>query len=128
MLAEKSPSPVPVGANRVEFRDVVKRFGRNEVLRGITNGVPVGEVVVIIGPSGSGKSTLLRTVNRLESIDSGAVYVDGVSVHDPKTDINELRTRVGMVQQSFNLFPQLSVIDNVTLAPRKVRKLPRSEA
>ncbi len=128
VLAEKSPSPVPVGANRVEFSDVVKSFGRNEVLRGITNGVPVGEVVVIIGPSGSGKSTLLRTVNRLETIDSGAVYVDGVSVHDPKTDINELRTRVGMVQQSFNLFPQLSVIDNVTLAPRKVRKLPRSEA
>jgi ABC-type polar amino acid transport system ATPase subunit len=128
LLAEKAPKTTPAALNRVEFRDVVKRFGHNEVLAGISNGVREGEVVVVIGPSGSGKSTLLRTVNRLETIEGGAVFVDGISVHDPKTDINELRTRVGMVQQSFNLFPQLSVIDNITLAPRKVRKLPRSEA
>jgi ABC-type polar amino acid transport system ATPase subunit len=128
LLAEKNPLSVPVTGATVEFRDVVKRFGRLEVLRGITNTVHQGEVVVVIGPSGSGKSTLLRTVNRLETIDSGQVIVNGVSVHDPKTDINELRTRVGMVQQSFNLFPQLSVLDNVTLAPRKVRKMPRNQA
>jgi ABC-type polar amino acid transport system ATPase subunit len=106
----------------VEFRDVVKRFGHLEVLRGISGRVTAGEAVVVIGPSGSGKSTLLRTVNRLEAIDGGEVFVDGISVHDRHTDINQLRTHVGMVQQSFNLFPQLSVLDNITLAPRKVRK------
>jgi ABC-type polar amino acid transport system ATPase subunit len=106
----------------IEFREVSKRFGQNEVLRGITNRVAEGAKVVVIGPSGSGKSTLLRTVNRLETIDSGEVVVDGVSVHDRRTDINALRAHVGMVQQSFNLFPQLSVLDNVTLAPRKVKK------
>ncbi len=106
----------------IEFREVSKRFGQNEVLRGITNQVAEGEKVVVIGPSGSGKSTLLRTVNRLETIDSGEVIVDGVSVHDRRTDINALRAHVGMVQQSFNLFPQLSVLENITLAPRKVKK------
>jgi ABC-type polar amino acid transport system ATPase subunit len=106
----------------VEFRDVRKRFGRNEVLRGISNSVRQGEKVVIIGPSGSGKSTLLRTVNRLETIESGEVYVNGQPVHARDTNINELRTHVGMVQQSFNLFPQMSVLDNITLAPRKVKK------
>src|SRR5687767_10143678 len=86
----------------IEFRDVRKRFGRNEVLRGITSVTPRGNTVVVIGPSGSGKSTLLRTVNRLETIDSGEVKVDGISVHARHTDINQLRSRVGMVQQSFN--------------------------
>jgi ABC-type polar amino acid transport system ATPase subunit len=128
LLAEEALTTTPAALNRVEFRDVVKRFGQNEVLRGINNGVAEGEVVVVIGPSGSGKSTLLRTVNRLETIDSGAVFVDGVSVHDPKTAINALRTHVGMVQQSFNLFPQLTVLDNITLAPRNVRKLARAAA
>ena len=112
----------------VEFRDVYKRFGRNEVLRGITNSVSQREKVVIIGPSGSGKSTLLRTVNRLETIEGGEVFVNGVSVHAKSTDINELRTHVGMVQQSFNLFPQMTVLDNITLAPRKVRKESRQVA
>src|SRR5687768_12339721 len=96
------------GRPAVEFHDVYKRFGKNEVLKGITNGVRRGETVVIIGPSGSGKSTLLRTVNRLETIEGGEVLVNGISVHSPSTDINELRTHVGMVQQSFNLFPQMS--------------------
>jgi aspartate/glutamate/glutamine transport system ATP-binding protein len=109
-------------SSAVVFRDVHKRFGRNEVLRGIDYDVARGEQLVIIGPSGSGKSTLLRTVNRLETIDSGEVFVDGVSVHSKSTDINELRSRVGMVQQSFNLFPQMTVLDNITLAPRKVKK------
>ncbi len=112
----------------VEFRDVHKHFGKNEVLRGITETVAQGETVVIIGPSGSGKSTLLRTVNRLESIDAGAVIVNGVSVHDSKTNVNELRSHVGMVQQSFNLFPQMSVLANITLGPRKVKKQDRDTA
>ena len=111
----------PSTSAAVEFHGVNKRFGRNEVLRDINEHVAPGEKVVIIGPSGSGKSTLLRTVNRLETIDSGQVLVDGISVHDSSTDINALRSRVGMVQQAFNLFPQLTVLDNITLAPRKVR-------
>jgi ABC-type polar amino acid transport system ATPase subunit len=94
----------------IEFRDVRKHFGKNEVLKGISNTVAQGETVVVIGPSGSGKSTLLRTVNRLEVIDSGEVLVDGISVHSKKTDVNELRSHVGMVQQAFNLFPQMSVL------------------
>jgi ABC-type polar amino acid transport system ATPase subunit len=120
--AADSPHPPGTGDGAVEFRDVVKRFGSNEVLKGISSGVSRGEAVVVIGPSGSGKSTLLRTVNRLEEIDSGEVFVDGIPVHDRKTDINALRTRVGMVQQAFNLFPQLTVLANITLAPRKVKR------
>jgi aspartate/glutamate/glutamine transport system ATP-binding protein len=120
--AADSPHAPGTGDGAVEFRDVVKRFGSNEVLKGISSGVSRGEAVVVIGPSGSGKSTLLRTVNRLEEIDSGEVFVDGIPVHDRKTDINALRTRVGMVQQAFNLFPQLTVLANITLAPRKVKR------
>jgi putative glutamine transport system ATP-binding protein len=112
----------------VEFQDVQKSFGRNHVLRGITNSVAAGEAVVVIGPSGSGKSTLLRAVNRLETIDSGQVFVNGVPVHDSKTNINLLRTHVGMVQQSFNLFPQMTVLDNITLGPRKVHKESKDNA
>ena len=98
------------------------------MLKGITESVAQGETVVIIGPSGSGKSTLLRTVNRLESIEQGHVIVNGVWVHDRKTDVNELRSQVGMVQQAFNLFPQMSVLDNITLGPRKVRREDRKVA
>jgi ABC-type polar amino acid transport system ATPase subunit len=112
----------------IEFRDVYKRFGKHEVLHGISNSVSEGEAVVIIGPSGSGKSTLLRTVNGLETIEGGEVIVDGISVHDKRTNINLLRGHVGMVQQSFNLFPQMTVLDNITLAPRKVKGLSKSEA
>ena len=112
----------------IEFRHVTKRFGRNEVLHDVTDQVRVGEKVVVIGPSGSGKSTLLRIVNRLETIDAGEVLVDGVSVHARGTDINALRTRVGMVQQSFNLFPQMTVLDNITLAPCKVKQESRVTA
>ena len=112
----------------IEFRHVMKRFGAHEVLRDITDQVRVGEKVVIIGPSGSGKSTLLRTVNRLETIDAGEVLVEGVSVHARGTDVNALRARVGMVQQSFNLFPHMTVLENVTLAPRKVKGEPRDAA
>ncbi len=106
----------------VTFEHVTKSFGQNVVLNGISEEIAPGETIVIIGPSGSGKSTLLRTVNRLETIDDGAVIVDGVSVHERHTDVNALRSQVGMVQQAFNLFPQMSVIENITLGPRKVRK------
>ncbi|MEO9254312.1 MAG: amino acid ABC transporter ATP-binding protein [Tepidiformaceae bacterium] len=114
-------NPKPEGP-AIEFREVHKHFGKNEVLKGISNTIAQGETVVIIGPSGSGKSTLLRTVNRLEVIDAGEVLVDGISVHNKKTDVNELRSHVGMVQQAFNLFPQMSVLENITLGPRKVKK------
>ena len=87
-----------------------------------------GEVVVIIGPSGSGKSTLLRSVNKLEEPTSGHIFIDGAEVTDPKTDLRKIREEVGMVFQSFNLFPHLSVLDNITLAPRKVLKMDRKEA
>ena len=109
--AEPFVDALPLSADGeplIEFRNVWKRFGRNEVLKDISNRVWPREKVVIIGPSGSGKSTLLRTVNGLEAIDSGAVVVDGVSVHDRRTNINELRSHVGMVQQSFNLFTRMS--------------------
>lgn len=87
-----------------------------------------GEVVVIIGPSGSGKSTLLRSVNKLEEPTSGSIRIDGIEVTDPKTDLRKIREEVGMVFQSFNLFPHLSVLDNITLAPRKVLKMNKAEA
>jgi len=112
----------------VRFEHVDKHFGKNHVLKDISNAVAKGETVVIIGPSGSGKSTLLRTVNALEHIDGGQVFVMGRAVHDKATNINELRTHVGMVQQSFNLFPQMTVMDNITLAPIKVKGLPKREA
>ena len=109
-------------APAVEFANVTKRFGKNVVLRNISEVVKQGETVVIIGPSGSGKSTLLRTVNRLETIEEGQVFVHGVPVHAHGTDVNKLRSNVGMVQQAFNLFPQMSALQNITLGPRKVRK------
>lgn len=111
-----------MGNAAITFDRVTKRFGQNVVLKGITEEVAQGETVVVIGPSGSGKSTLLRTVNRLETIDEGAVIVNGISVHAKETDVNALRSHVGMVQQAFNLFPQMSVMENITLGPRKVRK------
>ena len=116
------------GELAIVFQDVHKRFGGLEVLKGISGRVEPGEVVVVCGPSGSGKSTLLRCINRLESIDAGQVYVFGRPVHDPRTDVNELRTQIGMVFQQFNLFPHLTVLDNITLAPQKVRRVSRAEA
>jgi putative glutamine transport system ATP-binding protein len=107
----------------IEFRDVHKHFGQLHVLRGITLSVQEREVVVVIGPSGSGKSTMLRTINRLEGIESGTLNVGGIAVHDPKVDVNQLRKNVGMVFQSFNLFPHLTAAENVMLAPTKVRGL-----
>src|SRR5437588_7189125 len=98
----------PEGVPAVEVRDVHKRFGALEVLRGVSLTVQPGDVVVIIGPSGGGKSTLLRTINRLETINSGQVYVDGEPIHARGVDINRLRAKVGMVFQQFNLFPHMT--------------------
>ncbi len=112
----------------IEVRDLHKRFGGLEALRGVTMHIERGEVVVVIGPSGSGKSTLLRCVNRLETPDGGEVIVDGRSVNDRHTDVNALRKDIGVVFQSFNLFPHLTVLRNLTLAPMRVRKLDRATA
>jgi len=112
----------------IEIKDAVKNFGSVHALRGVSLDVQGGEVVLIIGPSGSGKSTLLRCVNRLEQLDSGSILIDGESVTNPKADIRLIREKVGMVFQSFNLFPHLSVLDNITLAPVAVLKTPKEEA
>lgn len=112
----------------ITITGVHKWFGALEVLRGVSLEVARGQVVVVAGPSGSGKSTLIRCVNRLEPIQRGSIVVDGVDVHAPGTNVNLLRRDIGMVFQSFNLFPHLSVIDNITLAPRQVLGLPRVEA
>lgn len=112
----------------VELSHVRKAFGAHEVLRDISFGVDPGEVCCIIGPSGSGKSTVLRCINRLVQIDGGDVIVDGLSVRDPAVKDVDLRRRVGMVFQQFNLFPHMTALGNVTLAPRKVRGLSASQA
>jgi aspartate/glutamate/glutamine transport system ATP-binding protein len=112
----------------IEFRDVHKHFGSLHVLRGIDLTVNEREVVVVIGPSGSGKSTMIRTINRLEPIDSGTLMVDGMKVHEKDVDVNALRRDVGMVFQSFNLFPHLTAAENVMLAPMKVRGVSKTEA
>ncbi len=112
----------------IEIVDAVKTFGSVQALRGVNLTVKKGEVVLIIGPSGSGKSTLLRSVNRLERLDSGRILIDGESVTDPNSDIRHIREEVGMVFQSFNLFPHLSVLDNISLAPVSVLKKHKDEA
>lgn len=112
----------------IQLLDLRKSFGSNEVLRGIDLSVHVGQVVCIIGASGSGKSTLLRCVNRLEDPTSGSVLIDGVDITHPDTDLDLVRQRIGMVFQHFNLFPHLSVMDNVTIAQRKVLGRSGSEA
>jgi polar amino acid transport system ATP-binding protein len=111
------------GDTLLEFEDVDKYFGDTHVLKDITLDVSDGEVCVVVGPSGSGKSTLLRCANRLEEIQAGAIRLDGRSVSDPDADINRLRQRIGMVFQSFNLFPHKTALENVTLAPRKVKAI-----
>jgi glutamine transport system ATP-binding protein len=112
----------------IRIEDLHKSFGPLEVLKGIDLHIRSGEVVVIIGPSGSGKSTLLRCINLLEDISSGLVIVDGMDLKDKDTDINFIRTEVGMVFQQFNLFPHMTAMENVTLGPIKVRKIPRKKA
>jgi len=100
-----------------------KKFKNLHVLKGINLEVKKGEVLVIIGPSGGGKSTLLRCINRLEKPTEGEIYIDGIKITDPKIDINKIRQRVGMVFQLFNLFPHLTALENITLAPIKVKKI-----
>jgi polar amino acid transport system ATP-binding protein len=104
----------------LDVRGLKKRFGALEVLKGIDFAVAAQELVFVIGPSGSGKSTLLRCCNRLEEPDGGSIRVDGVDLMDPKCDINAMRRRIGMVFQSFNLYPHMTALGNVTLALRKV--------
>lgn len=110
----------------IKLENVHKSFGKNEVLKGIDLHIEKGQVVVIIGPSGSGKSTVLRTMNYLEEPTSGKVIVDGMDLSD-KSKLNEVRTEVGMVFQNFNLFPHMTVMENLTLAQTKVRKTSSDE-
>src|SRR3981189_1793335 len=112
----------------VELKDVVKRYGQHTVLDGVSLTVEKGEIIVIIGRSGSGKSTLLRCINGLEPIQAGRIVVDGVTVNDPKTNLRLLRQRVGIVFQSYNLFPHLSVARNITLAPTVAKGMPERQA
>ncbi len=119
-----SPSEIPV----IELKHVNKHFGDLHVLKDISLKVQKGEVVVIIGPSGSGKSTLCRTINRLESIDSGEILIDGVRMPEEGKELAALRSQIGMVFQSFNLFSHMTILDNMTLAPVDVLKKDRKKA
>jgi polar amino acid transport system ATP-binding protein len=112
----------------IAFSRVNKWFGENHVLRDVDLEIARGEVVVVCGPSGSGKSTLLRCINRLEPVQSGEVVVDGQRVHDPGLDLSRFRAEIGMVFQQFNLYPHMTALDNIALAPRKVRRLAPAEA
>ncbi|MEO7751805.1 MAG: amino acid ABC transporter ATP-binding protein [Terracoccus sp.] len=112
----------------LEVRGLRKSFGATTVLHDVDLDVDAGECVVLIGASGSGKSTLLRCLTLLEQVDDGTVVLDGQDITDPRVDADEVRSRTGIVFQAYNLFPHLSVLDNVTLAPRRVHKVPRAEA
>lgn len=112
----------------IEVKNLEKSFGKNHVLRGINETINEGEVVCIIGPSGSGKSTFLRCLNLLEQPTSGEVILDGKKINAPDRDIDKIREKLGMVFQNFNLFPHMSVLDNITMAPIKVKGQARGEA
>jgi polar amino acid transport system ATP-binding protein len=112
---------------RVEIENLTKYFGDNLVLDRVDLGVDNHEVICLIGASGSGKSTLLRCINRLVDYDAGRILIDGVDVQDESLPQNELRKRIGIVFQAYNLFPHMTVLDNITLAPRKVHGLDRAE-
>lgn len=111
----------------ITVQNLKKQFGANEVLKDISTTIQEKEVVCVIGPSGSGKSTFLRCLNLLEDVTSGKVTIGGVEVTSPKTDIDQLRTNVGMVFQQFNLFPHLTVLENIMLAPKHIKKLSKAE-
>ncbi|SIN87833.1 amino acid ABC transporter ATP-binding protein [Halodesulfovibrio marinisediminis] len=115
-------------SNMIEIRNLHKSYGDIEVIKGVDLSVKQGEVVVILGPSGSGKSTVLRCINRLEEISSGSIVVDGYDLYAKETDINYVRSEAGMVFQQFNLFPHLSVLQNITIGLIKVRKMDKAEA
>ena len=120
VLTEQSPI--------IELRNIDKYFGEHHVLKGISLTVKKGEVVVVIGPSGSGKSTLCRTINRLETIDSGEIIIDGIPMPEEGRKLAELRAQIGMVFQSFNLFAHKNILDNVIMAPVEVLHTPRQQA
>ena len=113
---------------KVQVKNLHKSYGSNEVLKGISLDVKPNEVVCMIGPSGSGKSTFLRCINKLEEPNSGHIYIDGYDIADPQVNINKVRENIGMVFQHFNLFPHLTVLQNCTLAPIWVQKMPKKEA
>lgn len=112
----------------IRVNNLHKNFGNLEVLKGVSLEVKKGEVLVIIGPSGSGKSTILRCINLLEEPTKGDIYIEGEKINDKKADINKIRQKVGMVFQHFNLFPNMTAIDNITLAPVKVKKMDKKDA
>lgn len=120
----------PAKDQAIRLADVRKSYGKFDVLKGIDATVSRGEVVVICGPSGSGKSTLIRTVNRLEEINSGSIFFEGQDIHAAMSgrDLNRLRSRIGFVFQSFNLFPHLSAVNNVAMSPIRVKGVPAAEA
>lgn len=118
----------PEGEKMIKIEGLVKSYGDLEVLKGIDYEVKEKEVICIIGASGSGKSTFLRCINLLEDITDGTVYIEDVKVNDPNTNINEIRTEVGMVFQQFNLFPHMTVLDNITISPIKIRKMSKQDA
>ncbi|UJP08998.1 amino acid ABC transporter ATP-binding protein [Microbacterium sp. KUDC0406] len=119
---------IDVHAPAIDVQGLVKTFGENEVLKGIDLTVQAGEVVCIIGPSGSGKSTLLRSVNLLEEPTGGKVFIEGIDITDEDADIDRVRQRIGMVFQSFNLFPHMNVLGNLTIAQRQVKRRSKGEA
>jgi len=112
--------------SKVKLRNVVKRFGENTVCNGVSLDVQQGEMVCLIGASGAGKSTLLRCINLLDPIDDGEIFLDGDDISQPGLDPQAIRGRIGMVFQSFNLFPHMTAFENAMLAPRRVHKLPRN--
>lgn len=112
----------------LDIQDLHKTFGSNQVLKGITTTIAQGEVVVVIGPSGSGKSTFLRCLNLLEVPTSGKIFFEGTDITDPKNDLYKMREKMGMVFQNFNLFPNMTVLENITLCPTKVKKVAKSAA
>ena len=113
---------------KIHVKNLKKNFGSLEVLKDISTDIYEGEVVVVIGPSGSGKSTFLRCLNLLEMPTSGTINFEGVDLTDPKTNVNLIRQEMGMVFQHFNLFPHKTILENITLAPQKLRKIPKQEA
>jgi len=124
----QNKSKKQIGKEIILTDEVTKSFGKFQALRGITSKIYEKEVVVIFGPSGSGKSTFIRTINRLEPHDSGQIIVDGIELNDDVKNLQHVRSIVGMVFQQFNLFPHLSVLRNITIAPQKVKGLKRTEA
>ena len=112
----------------IKVKNLHKKFGNLTVLDGIDEHIEQGEVVVVIGPSGSGKSTFLRCLNLLETASDGEIYVDDIQINAPKVNVNEVRQKMGMVFQQFNLFPHLTIMDNITLAPVLLKKMTKAEA